>query len=64
MMIKNTKLAVMLILLWATAMNLSSAQTQGELSVPNERQLAWQQAELGMVFHYDLHVFDSTKYNQ
>ncbi|WP_227020974.1 alpha-L-fucosidase [Arenibacter algicola] len=32
--------------------------------VPNKRQLAWQEAELGVVFHYDLHVFDGVKYGQ
>ena len=32
--------------------------------VPNKRQLAWQEAELGVVFHYDLHVFDGKKYGQ
>lgn len=32
--------------------------------VPNKQQLAWQQAELGVVFHYDLHVFDGVKYRQ
>lgn len=31
---------------------------------PNRRQLAWQQAELGAIFHYDLHVFDGQKYGQ
>jgi len=31
---------------------------------PIPAQLAWQQAELGYVFHYDLHVFDGKKYNQ
>ncbi|WP_139375262.1 alpha-L-fucosidase [Sphingobacterium nematocida] len=34
------------------------------LVVPNARQVAWQQAELGVVFHYDLHVFDGKKYSQ
>lgn len=34
------------------------------LPVPNPRQLAWQEAELGAVFHYDLHVFDGKKYGQ
>lgn len=34
------------------------------IPAPNERQLAWQQAEFGVVFHYDLHVFDTSKYNQ
>ena len=32
--------------------------------VPNHRQLAWQQAEMGAVFHYDLHVFDGKSYSQ
>lgn len=34
------------------------------IPVPNPAQLAWQQAELGFIFHYDLHVFDSSLYNQ
>ncbi len=32
--------------------------------LPNRRQLAWQEAELGAVFHYDLHVFDEQQYRQ
>lgn len=32
--------------------------------LPNPRQIAWQEAELGAVFHYDLHVFDGKKYGQ
>jgi alpha-L-fucosidase len=31
---------------------------------PNARQLAWQEAELGAIFHYDLHVFDGKQYRQ
>jgi alpha-L-fucosidase len=31
---------------------------------PRPAQLKWQQAELGAVFHYDLHVFDGKHYNQ
>lgn len=34
------------------------------IPVPNQQQIAWQQAELGVIFHYDLHVFDSSKYSQ
>lgn len=37
---------------------------KAEFPVPNKRQLAWQEAELGVVFHYDLHVFDGKKYGQ
>ncbi|MDO5979587.1 alpha-L-fucosidase [Flavivirga spongiicola] len=35
-----------------------------EFPKPNKRQLAWQEAELGVVYHYDLHVFDGIKYGQ
>jgi alpha-L-fucosidase len=45
-----------------------SAETGGPVvgkpPVPSSAQLAWQQAELGVVFHYDLHVFDDEHYNQ
>ena len=45
--------------------HLASAQTLiNKIPVPNQQQLAWQQAEFGVVFHYDLHVFDTSKYNQ
>ncbi|WP_430974118.1 alpha-L-fucosidase [Sunxiuqinia rutila] len=37
---------------------------QQKRPVPNKRQQAWQEAELGAVFHYDLHVFDGKKYGQ
>ena len=43
------------------------AIAQKELPInplPNKAQLAWQKAELGAVFHYDLHVFDNKKYRQ
>lgn len=40
------------------------AQDNREIPIPNERQLAYQEAELGVVFHYDLHVFDTTMYSQ
>ena len=37
---------------------------KSEYPIPNKRQLAWQEAELGVVYHYDLHVFDGRKYGQ
>lgn len=37
---------------------------QTTIPVPNKRQQAWQEAEMGAVFHYDLHVFDGKKYGQ
>ncbi|MEA1886337.1 MAG: alpha-L-fucosidase [Bacteroidota bacterium] len=35
-----------------------------DIPVPNKAQLAWCEAELGVLFSYDLHVFDGKKYNQ
>lgn len=33
-------------------------------AVPAQRQLKWHEAGMGVVFHYDLHVFDGKKYGQ
>lgn len=46
--------------------NSTSAAVQGNISTPTPKasQLAWQEAELGMLFSYDLHVFDGKKYGQ
>lgn len=35
-----------------------------QIPLPTKAQLAWQDAEIAAVFHYDLHVFDSVQYNQ
>ena len=55
-----TKKTLLLLLCIATAFNKTIAQ----VPLPKTQQIAWQQAELGVVFHYDLHVFDGKKYNQ
>lgn len=34
------------------------------LPVPTAAQITWQEAELAVVFHYDLHVFDGKRYSQ
>jgi len=34
------------------------------LPLPTSAQQAWQDAELGLVFHYDLHLFDGVRYHQ
>jgi alpha-L-fucosidase len=39
-------------------------KNDAQVPLPTASQVAWQQAELGVVFHYDLHVFDQKKYNQ
>ncbi len=40
------------------------AQESARFPLPNKAQLAWQKAELGVIFHYDLHVFDNEQYSQ
>jgi alpha-L-fucosidase len=35
-----------------------------EYPLPNKNQLAWQEAEMGALISYDLHVFDNVKYRQ
>ncbi len=37
---------------------------ENKIPLPNRRQIAWQEAEFGVVFHYDLHVFDGMRYRQ
>ena len=47
------------------SINVLLAQTSNrDYPVPASHQLKWHEAELGVVFHYDLHVFDNKKYNQ
>ena len=55
------------LILTLTIIFLTKAYPQKKKStnlIPNKAQLAWQKAELGAVFHYDLHVFDNKKYRQ
>lgn len=44
--------------------HVSAQSRELQLPLPTKAQLAWQNAELTAVFHYDLHVFDGKKYNQ
>lgn len=39
-----------------------TGETQGPVPAPH--QMKWHQAEMGVVFHYDLHVFDGEVYGQ
>ena len=39
-------------------------QGQDIHSVPAPRQVKWHESEVGVIFHYDLHVFDNQKYSQ
>ena len=47
--------------LWICSMSLFS---QPHIVAPKPHQLKWHEAEMGAVFHYDLHVFDGIRYGQ
>ena len=59
---ETMKKLLMLAVVLAAAIVKSAAQTS--LPVPAPRQLKWHEAEMGVVFHYDLHVFDGKAYSQ
>ena len=56
--------SIVLIIWIGLCTNSYTQKKNTENPVPNKAQLAWQKAELGAVFHYDLHVFDNKKYRQ
>ena len=37
---------------------------EADIPRPAPHQLKWHESEMGVVFHYDLHVFDGIKYGQ
>lgn len=50
-------------LVFLLAIAAASVQAQ-DIPVPKPHQLKWHEAEMGAVFHYDLHVFDGIRYGQ
>lgn len=42
----------------------AAARPADSIPVPKPHQVKWHDAELGAVFHYDLHVFDGKRYGQ
>ncbi len=60
------KLRNLLLFILISPSNYVAIAQQSEIIIPKPTasQLAWQQAEMGAVFHYDLHVFDGKKYDQ
>ncbi|MCD8063108.1 MAG: alpha-L-fucosidase [Akkermansia sp.] len=42
----------------------AQASPPAKIAVPAPHQLTWHEAEMGVVFHYDLHVFDGKVYSQ
>lgn len=61
-MIRKNLLALWMLL--AGSAGMFAAHTEEVHPVPAERQLKWHEAEMGVVFHYDLHVFDGKVYGQ
>ncbi|MEN8193085.1 MAG: alpha-L-fucosidase [Bacteroidota bacterium] len=61
---KQMKILLVVINTFLIFSNILGQLNSKEYPLPNAKQLAWQQAEMGAVFHYDLHVFDGKKYQQ
>ncbi|ETN96456.1 alpha-L-fucosidase [Zhouia amylolytica] len=55
---------LLFVIYFIVSQNVTGQSTESVVPLPNKAQLAWQQAELVAVFHYDLHVFDGEQYNQ
>ncbi|WP_394804420.1 alpha-L-fucosidase [Portibacter lacus] len=53
-----------LLILIALCFHVTAQDNTPEIPRPTKEQMMWQDAELGVVFHYDLHVFDNEVYNQ
>ena len=61
------KMKKLYLLLLALALHHGGIQAQKAVQtvpVPTQAQMAWQDAEIAAVFHYDLHVFDGQHYSQ
>ena len=61
---RNAPIILALIGFFAYLPCTGQGQRAADFPTPTPAQLAWQRAELGVVFHYDLHVFDGKKYVQ
>ncbi|MFC1725058.1 alpha-L-fucosidase [candidate division KSB1 bacterium] len=51
-------------ILFFFCLQLNAQNKYEELPNPNKAQLAWQEAEMGVLISYDLHVFDGKRYIQ
>lgn len=45
-------------------LQLSGRAQKTVFPLPTPEQVRWHEAELGVIFHYDLHVFDQVRYSQ
>ncbi|MEY4053533.1 MAG: hypothetical protein RL034_451, partial [Bacteroidota bacterium] len=53
-----------LVLLLSICFAANSQNEQNDIPKPTPSQLAWQNAEIGVLISYDLPVFQGTPYNQ
>jgi len=60
----KTKTLGLFILICSWTYVAKAQESETLMPTPNAQQLAWQQAEMGAIFDYDLHVFDGKKYSQ
>ena len=61
--LRNDMLVVQVVVVSSKSVPNSSNEQQS-IPVPKPHQLKWHEAEMGAVFHYDLHVFDGIRYGQ
>jgi alpha-L-fucosidase len=52
---------IYLLILFCFVTNFGFSQS---ITLPKLSQIKWHKAEMGAIFHYDLHVFDGKRYNQ
>ena len=64
MLVRKSIFVVLSLVFFSYSPEINSQENDYPFPVPNASQLAWQEAELGALFSYDLHVFDGEKYKQ
>lgn len=57
---KRSHIFIPIILFSAILLLLSCGEKVGNVVCPNEKQLAWADAEIGVLFHFDMPVFDDS----
>ncbi|MCP4339156.1 MAG: alpha-L-fucosidase [Desulfobulbaceae bacterium] len=61
---KQKCVIVLVVCLLSCALQAGKKKQKLDIPTPTPVQLAWQEAEVGVVFHYDLHIFDDKHYLQ
>lgn len=58
------KLNKFTLLLYVSLTVINNGYAQQTIPQPKPHQMKWHEAEIGVIFHYDLHVFDGVRYRQ